>query len=104
MMVKLLVYAYAIVMPSSRRIERATYDGVAERALGLASFLLNFHSTRAKLFLTDAYPAFSLAELKVICPQPNGMMSPCRAMPNPAPITCRDSSDPESRSGLVRFR
>lgn len=33
MLVKLLVYAYGIGMPSSRRIERATYEDVAMRVL-----------------------------------------------------------------------
>jgi transposase len=33
MMVKLLVYAYCVGKPSSRKIERATYEDVAFRVL-----------------------------------------------------------------------
>jgi transposase len=33
MMVKLLVYAYSVGKPSSRKIERATYEDVAFRVL-----------------------------------------------------------------------
>jgi len=60
MMVKLLIYAYAIGMPSSRRIERATYDDVATRVLAcdqhpdhdsIAAFRKRHLKALAKLFV-----------------------------------------------------
>jgi transposase len=60
MMVKLLVYSYAIGMPSSRRIERATYDDVATRVLtcdqhpdhdSIAAFRKRHLKALAKLFV-----------------------------------------------------